>query len=275
MVADSMASQIAAMRVSTTEPSSPTSSRRLHRLSRSILTRKSDSKVGRQSSDQDFVKLTRCSCAVVVINEADLLSRDAQSALRRTMEKFTANLRVILCANSTSKIIGPIRSRCLLLRVGAPSEDEVSRRAYLPGVELIRSLQICKVLNHVSKKESLALPPHVASLLAQTSAGNLRRALLSLEALAVQDPGFKTIPPPSASGSSAQSKGLDLVPRPDWEKYASKTVERILSDQSPERLLEVRGMLYELLVHCIPASLIMIVSSWTRQYFPNNADEMD
>lgn len=41
------------------------------------------------------------------------------------MEKFTTNLRVILCANSTSRIIGPIRSRCLLLRVGAPSEDEV------------------------------------------------------------------------------------------------------------------------------------------------------
>ena len=65
-------------------------------------------------------------CLVVIINEADLLSRDAQSALRRTMEKFTANLRVILCANSTSRIIGPIRSRCLLLRVGAPTEEEVS-----------------------------------------------------------------------------------------------------------------------------------------------------
>ena len=63
---------------------------------------------------------------VVIINEADLLSRDAQSALRRTMEKYTASLRVILCANSTSKIIGPIRSRCLLLRVGAPTEEEVS-----------------------------------------------------------------------------------------------------------------------------------------------------
>lgn len=62
----------------------------------------------------------------MIINEADLLTRDAQSALRRTMEKFTGNLRVILCANSTSKVIGPIRSRCLLLRVGVPSEEEVS-----------------------------------------------------------------------------------------------------------------------------------------------------
>lgn len=37
------------------------------------------------------------------------------------------NMRLILCANSTSKIIAPIRSRCLLVRVSAPSDDEVSR----------------------------------------------------------------------------------------------------------------------------------------------------
>lgn len=35
------------------------------------------------------------------------------------------NLRIILCAESTSQIIGPIRSRCLLMRVGAPTVDEV------------------------------------------------------------------------------------------------------------------------------------------------------
>lgn len=63
--------------------------------------------------------------AVVVINEADSLSRDAQSALRRTMEKYMGNLRLILCATSTSKIIAPIRSRCLLIRVAAPTEEEV------------------------------------------------------------------------------------------------------------------------------------------------------
>lgn len=62
---------------------------------------------------------------VVVINEADSLSRDAQAALRRTMEKYMGNLRIILCAESTSQIIGPIRSRCLLMRVGAPTIKEV------------------------------------------------------------------------------------------------------------------------------------------------------
>ncbi|ORY43249.1 P-loop containing nucleoside triphosphate hydrolase protein [Leucosporidium creatinivorum] len=179
---------------------------------------------------------------VVIINEADLLSRDAQSALRRTMEKFTANLRVILCANSTSRIIGPIRSRCLLLRVGAPSEAE-----------------ICKVLAYAAKKERLSLPEHVATLLARISQGNLRRALLSLEALHTQDPTFKTV---SAShslltGTKQSASDLDSVPRPDWEKYAGRAAEKILGEQTPERLLEVRGMLYELLVHCIPAPLII------------------
>ena len=42
---------------------------------------------------------------VVIINEADSLSRDAQAALRRTMEKYTTNMRLVLCANSTSRLI--------------------------------------------------------------------------------------------------------------------------------------------------------------------------
>ena len=70
-------------------------------------------------------KLIREICTAVIINEADTLTRDAQAALRRTMEKYMSNIRIILCANSTSKLIAPIKSRCLLVRVAAPTEDEV------------------------------------------------------------------------------------------------------------------------------------------------------
>lgn len=62
---------------------------------------------------------------MVIINEADSLSRDAQAALRRTMEKYMSNMRIILCANSTSRLIAPIKSRCLLMRVAAPAPEEV------------------------------------------------------------------------------------------------------------------------------------------------------
>ena len=71
---------------------------------------------------------------MVIINEADSLTRDAQAALRRTMEKYMSNMRIILCANSTSRLIAPIKSRCLLVRVAAPDEGEVSGRARVARV---------------------------------------------------------------------------------------------------------------------------------------------
>lgn len=63
--------------------------------------------------------------SVVVLMEADQLTRDAQNALRRTMEKYAQTCRLILCCDSISKIIDPLRSRCMAVRVAAPSNEDV------------------------------------------------------------------------------------------------------------------------------------------------------
>lgn len=78
-------------------------------------------------------------------------------------------MRLILCCNSLSKIISPVRSRCLLLRVGRPEETEIA-----------------KVLQSVSSKEGYNLPKELAVHIAQHAERNMRAALLSLESTAVK-----------------------------------------------------------------------------------------
>jgi replication factor C subunit 3/5 len=67
----------------------------------------------------------RADFKTVVLMDCDQLSRQAQAALRRTMEKYSTSCRLILCCNSQSKVIEPVRSRCLGIRVAAPTVIEV------------------------------------------------------------------------------------------------------------------------------------------------------
>ncbi|KAH9728631.1 Replication factor C subunit 3 [Citrus sinensis] len=106
---------------------------------------------------------------VLVLNEVDKLSREAQHSLRRTMEKYSASCRLILCCNSSSKVTEAIRSRCLNIRINSPTEE-----------------QIVKVLEFIAKKEGLQLPSGFATRLAEKSNRSLRRAILSFETCRVQ-----------------------------------------------------------------------------------------
>ena len=71
------------------------------------------------------------SSKVVVLNEVDSLSRNAQAGLRRTMEKYTGSCRLILCCENSGRIIPPIRSRCLCIRIAAPTPLEVLSSQFL------------------------------------------------------------------------------------------------------------------------------------------------
>ncbi|KAI4163117.1 MAG: hypothetical protein LQ342_003244 [Letrouitia transgressa] len=162
---------------------------------------------------------------VVVINEADHLTRDAQAALRRTMEKYSPNMRLILLANSTANIIAPIRSRTLLVRVAAPTESD-----------------ICAVLKKVGDSEGWAEVERLNKRIAKDSGRNLRRALLMFEAVHAQNEKITEKTP---------------VPPPDWEALIGQIADEMIAEHTPARILQVRAKLYDLLSHCIPATTIL------------------
>eukprot|EP00939_MAST-03C_sp_MAST-3C-sp1_P001073 g1073.t1 len=162
---------------------------------------------------------------VLLLTEVDSLTRDAQNALRRTMEKYSANCRLILCCESLCKVIDPLRSRCLAIRVPAPTSEEIAG-----------------ILQKIVKKEGCTISPRFAMKVANASKRNMRRAVLNLEVCKVQQYPF------------TDDQRVEI---PDWERFVDEIVREIMQEQSPRRLLLVRKKLYELLVNCIPSVVIL------------------
>ena len=65
---------------------------------------------------------------VVIIDKIDNLSYYAQASLRRTMEKYADTCKFIFISEQLSKIIEPLKSRCLLVRVPLSSKEEITQK---------------------------------------------------------------------------------------------------------------------------------------------------
>ena len=104
---------------------------------------------------------------IIFLDEADSLTSDAQSALRRTMEQFSDNTRFILSCNYSSKIIDPIQSRCAVFRFSPLSDEAVGEQ-----------------IDRIAEAEGIELTEDGREALIYAAGGDMRRGINSLQAAA-------------------------------------------------------------------------------------------
>lgn len=101
---------------------------------------------------------------ILILDEADNMTAPAQQALRRTMEKYTRNCRMILICNYSNKIILPIQSRAVVFRFSKLSDNDIKER-----------------LKFIVAKENIKIDESGLNALIKVSRGDLRRAINYLQ----------------------------------------------------------------------------------------------
>jgi replication factor C small subunit len=102
---------------------------------------------------------------IIFLDEADALTKEAQQALRRTMENYSGTCRFVLSCNYSSKIIDPIQSRCAIFRFSLLNEKDIE-----------------KIVKNVAKNESLNVDESAINALYEISGGDCRRLINLLQA---------------------------------------------------------------------------------------------
>ncbi|KAI1345120.1 replication factor C subunit 2 [Xylariaceae sp. FL0016] len=104
---------------------------------------------------------------IIVLDEADSMTQDAQSALRRTMETYSKITRFCLVCNYVTRIIDPLASRCSKFRFKSLDQGNARRR-----------------LEEIAQKEGVALEQGAVDALIKCSEGDLRKAITFLQSAA-------------------------------------------------------------------------------------------
>lgn len=104
---------------------------------------------------------------IIILDEADSMTQDAQSALRRTMETYSTITRFCLICNYVTRIIDPLASRCSKFRFKSLDGTNAKQR-----------------LEHIAALENVPLEPGAVDTLIKCAEGDLRKAITFLQSAA-------------------------------------------------------------------------------------------
>lgn len=151
---------------------------------------------------------------IIILDEADALTNEAQQALRRTMESFTQTCRFILICNYSSKIIEPIQSRTSVFRFKSLTEKDVIKYA-----------------KRIAKGERLKIKEDGIKAIITISAGDLRKVANLLQTAAslkkiITENIIYDVASQAKPGDVAEMLGLAL--KGDFENARKKLQDMLL-----------------------------------------------
>ncbi|EJW02155.1 hypothetical protein EDEG_03399 [Edhazardia aedis USNM 41457] len=183
---------------------------------------------------QMMMKDSKKDIRFIVINDADELSKDAQAALRRTVERYSTNFRLIMICEEMNTIIEPLRSRCLLIRVPGFSE-----------------LEIEDFLKDILIREQSTIDHKTMLDIIKAARGSMRKALCLAENFALF----------AQSDDNKRSKRLKAAENPyiflEYEKIINSIVFDIKKNPGSNTIYSIRKDLYTLISGCIPPKMIL------------------
>ena len=167
---------------------------------------------------------------IIVIEDAHLLTKDAQQCLRRILEKYVHNCRFIFIINHEFSLIPALISRCIQFRLSAPNSEQMS-----------------KILENICINESIEYHINSVNNICTYSRHNLKYAINLLQIIALEFPNI-----------IVNNNSIDLSQIILEDIHINKLIKFLPpSKDQINDIIQIKNILYDLLVHCVDPVIIM------------------
>ena len=162
---------------------------------------------------------------IVILDECDYITPNAQAALRNLMETFSRHCRFILTCNFVERIIDPIQSRCQLFQTTPPSKPDVAKR-----------------LVEILGEESVGYELEDLKLVIDSGYPDIRRVINSAQRQVVD--GVVKIDKESLLERDYKLKVLEILKTQD-KKNAFRNTRQLLADNQVKDFADLFRLLYD------------------------------
>jgi DNA polymerase III delta prime subunit len=162
---------------------------------------------------------------VIILDECDYITPNAQAALRNLMETFSKHCRFILTCNFVERIIDPIQSRCQTFQVIPPNKNDVAKH-----------------LHTILTQESVDYDREDLAILVNSGYPDIRRVINGAQRQSVD--GKLVIDKQSIVENDYKLKLLEILEKQD-KKSAFNNVRQLLADAKVTDFADLFRLLYD------------------------------